>query len=233
VLEFDDRLKISIAIMANIFLIVAVDAIRGLEDIFGRGQIPTVALLIFNCLALAQIIYYGAVAASDKINDLLTLLFRETHADTSEGGNSTARAKNNRKIVRYLGNIQIPATLNFLLVGYLIYVSGGIANSPYSSVPIAMMIIGQSVYYVPPIEFGPRRKMPRLLTFFWEVVSPYAYPLLLMAFLLGSLIALQNYIPLVTKAAPAIETIFTTFLILLVSMCATFIRRRANQVVAR
>jgi hypothetical protein len=238
--RFDDRLKASLAIVSNGLLVLVVIVIAGLEELFGRQQTPTLALLAFVLLELVLIVYFGALAASDRFQDLLRLLARAARTGVGVGGGaeqgstgeerSTSRASVARRV---LTNLWVPVTLNFLMVGYLIYASGGLANSAYSQVPIAMMLIGQSVYDVPAaIELSAGCGAPRVLVFVWRVAGLYAYPLCLMAFLLACLLLLQRYAPLVSTPVPAVETGLTTLVMLLASMCVTFITRKADRVSA-
>jgi hypothetical protein len=227
-----------LAIVSNGFLVLVVASIAGIEGLFDRQQTPTLALLSFVLLELVLIVYYGAVAASDRFQDLLRLLARAARTGVSSDVERCSAAEEGPASAagfarRLLTNLWVPVTGNFLVVGYLIYVSGGIANSAYSQVPIAMMLIGQSVYDVPAaIDLSSGRRVPRVLVFVWRVAVLYAYPLCLMAFLLACLLLLQRYAPLVSTPVPGVETGLTTLVMLLASMCVTFITRKADRVSA-
>jgi hypothetical protein len=128
-------------------------------------------------------------------------------------------------------NLWVPVTFQFVLVGWLIYASGGIMNSPYSSVPIVMMMIGQSVYAAPSIEFEGDIKVRDVVLLLGRVGRAYRYPLLMVATLYLALMVLQENHPLVTHPAPAIEIVLTTLANLFFGMCVVIVTRRADRVV--
>jgi hypothetical protein len=117
----------------------------------------------------------------------------------------------------------------FWLVGWLIYATVGITTSPYSGVPLSMIIIGQSVYAIPPIQLRPSRRTPRLLVFTWGVARIYWSSLLVVVSLLGALVLLQRYLPAYRAPAPSGEILVVTLVSLVASMCVTFVTRRGDQ----
>lgn len=229
--KFDSKLKAGLAVVSNIVLLLAVNIIYALDDLLGKGQITLIPLLIFDLLSLLLIVFYGAVVTSDTIGSLVGWLVRVVSGDV--------RAKNVfatdpvEAESQLLCNLWIPVTLNFLLAGYLIYMSGGITGSPFGQVPIAMMLIGQSVYDAPRIDLTTQARLPQPVLFLCEVARLYAYPLCLMVGLLAGLLAAQTYAPLETAPAPSLEIAATGFVVLFASMCVTFVTRRADQLASR
>jgi len=231
VARFDDRLKAAMAAAANLFFLVAVSTIWAVESsAFDTHQLPGVSPLLFTIGELLIIVYFGALAASDRFGALVEMLVRAARSGISEDpSESSPEDLGAGALRRLLTNLWTPVTLNFLLAGGLIYASGGIVNSPYSQVPIAMMLIGQSVYGVPPVELSHHPRTPRVVVFAASVARLYLYPLLIMVSLELSLVVLQTTHPLVTTPAPAAELLLTTLLSLFAGMCVTFVTRRADR----
>lgn len=230
--NFDDRLKAAMAAAANVMFTSVVVLMWGLEGpLFGGHQLYGSSPLLFVIFALVMVLYYGALASADRFGRLVDMLVQAAargilaeHAETNpQRPSATGRAR------AIAANLWVPVTLNFLLAGWLIYASGGILNSPYASVPIAMMLIGQSVYGVPPIDLRGRSRLPRLVVFVLAILRLYLYPLALIVTIEVALVALQRLHPLVRSPAPSAEFVISTLLILLASMCVTFVTRRADQ----
>jgi hypothetical protein len=231
VARFDDRLKAAMAAAANVFFLLAVSTIWAVESsAFDTHQLPGVSPLLFAIGELLLIVYFGALAASDRFGALVEMLVRAARsgisADPAEGAREDLGAGALRRL---LTNLWTPVTLNFLLAGGLIYASGGVVNSPYSQVPIAMMLIGQSVYGVPPVELSHHARAPRVVVFAASVARLYVYPLFIVLSLEVSLVVLQATHPLVTAPAPAAEVLVTMLISLFAGMCVTFVTRRADQ----
>jgi hypothetical protein len=219
------------AAAANLFFLVAVCSIWAVESsAFDTHQLPGVSPLLFVIGELLLILYFGALAASDRFGALVEMLVRAARSGIAEeevgydGDELTGGT-----LRRLLTNLWTPVTLNFLLAGGLIYASGGVVNSPYSQVPIAMMLIGQSVYGVPPVELSHHPRTPRVVVFAASVARLYLYPLLIMVSLEVSLVVLQAAYPLVTTPAPTAELLLTTLISLFAGMCVTFVTRRADR----
>lgn len=188
-------------------------------------------------------------ASSDEIHKLIVLLARAIRpgpVDDDEDFDDTdfddvdfddvdfldARDFVPRRFRRVMANLWIPVTLQFWLVGWLIYASGGLKNSPYSMVLPAMLIIGQSVYPTSPIRLGADPRPRDFLVFVWRMACYYGYPQLMFGSLLVALVLLQEYHPLVTKPAPAAETIFVTQVSIFVVMCVVFVTKRLDRAAA-
>jgi hypothetical protein len=233
--ELADILKETIGMVANILLLLAVSVIWSAEDpLFGRHQISFQALAVFDGMTLMLIAYYGLLIAADKLTLLLTMLANAVRTDLVEDkDNSFDRSQGMGVIRRLTSNLWLPTTFNFFAVTWLIYASGGIASSPYFPVPLAMMAIGQSIYRAPAVTLGTGNATRRLLNFVVKMIHLYNYPLILVSSLLVLLERLQEVHPLVATPAPVPETIITTLLCMFVTMCVTFITRRADQAKAR
>jgi hypothetical protein len=231
VARFDDRLKAAMAAAANAFFLVAVTTIWAVESsAFDTHQLPGVSPFLFAIGELLVIVYFGALAASDRFGALVEMLVRAARSGISKDPLDGARRNaGGGRVGRLLTNLWTPVTLNFVLAGGLIYASGGVVNSPYSQVPIAMMLIGQSVYGVPPVELSHHPRTPRIVVFAGAVARLYLYPLLIMVSLEVSLVVLQATHPLVTTPPPTAELLVTTLISLFAGMCVTFVTRRADR----
>jgi hypothetical protein len=231
VARFTDRLKAAMAAAANLFFLLAVSTIWVVESsAFDTHQLPGVSPLVFAIGELLLIVYFGALAASDRFGALVEMLVRAARSGISKEETQADREDFTGGSLRCLvTNLWTPVTLNFLLAGGLIYASGGIVNSPYSPVPIAMVLIGQSVYRVPPVELSHHPHIPRVVVFAATVARLYRYPLFIVVLLELSLVALQAARPLVTTPAPAAELLVTILISMFAGMCVTFVTRRADQ----
>jgi hypothetical protein len=228
--KFDNYMKATLAVFANLFFLGIVLLIWGLEKIFGCHQLSGANLIIFALWALVLIQWFNLRASPDRAKALFYMLGRAARsgvteappAATEEGAADVSRLK------LIATSLWVPVTLNFGLAGWLIYASGGTTNSPYAQVPIAMMLIGQGVYDIPPIELR-SSKIPKPLTFIGGVAQLYWYPLILMTVLLTMLVGLQAKLPLVTRPAPTTETLLITLVMLFASMCINFLTRRSDR----
>jgi hypothetical protein len=231
-----DQLQATIGAWLTVVLVVIVNTLWVMAKLLvGHGQLSGVNLTIFTIGGLIIIGWLGLWAASDKVDTLFLLLAKVTRAGTAEGD---ADVLDTRDFIpgRFrciIANLWIPVTLQFLLVGWLIYASGGITNSPYGPVLVVMMAIGQSVYHAPGIELGAEAKMRDVLIFIGRVARLYVYPQLMFMSLLIALVLLQEHHPLVTRPIPPGEMIFTLQLCIFVSMCVVFITRRTDRAMAR
>jgi hypothetical protein len=237
--RFDVLLKLILGASLTFILMVVVDAFSvGEVVMIGESHLSTVNLYIFNLGAMTIVVWFGSLANLDKVGELVSLLVGNAAANTA-GCSASELCDGDPAggLEGWLGNavknVWVPVTLLFLLVGWLIYASGGIANSPYSQVPIVMMVVGQSVYDTPSVELRADAKLMNLPIFVKGVVRHYLYPIAMFALLLIGLVLLQAYHPLVTKPAPELENIFTTLLGLVVSMCVVAVTRRADQALPR
>jgi hypothetical protein len=229
--RFDDRMKAMLGSVATFILLLLVVTISTAENLlFGRSQLSVLDLAIFGFGALAIVDWLGVWGSSDRVRTLLALLGRATRTGTVVVVRDLdSRETRPGTLRRVLGGLWVPVTLQFVLVGWLIYASGGIANSPYSSVPVVMMLIGQSVYETPSIELGDDIKVRDLLMFVCRVARAYCYPLLMFVVLFGVLVLLQEHHPLVTRSAPSVEIVFTTLVNLFFGMCVVLVTRRVDR----
>lgn len=230
--RFDDRLKAAMAAAANLFFLVAVSTIWVIEtSAFDTHQLPGVSPLLFAIGELLLAVYFSALAASDRFGVLVEMLVCAARSGISKHSSDGAREDDlgAGRVRRLLTDLWTPVTLNFLLAGALIYASGGVVNSPYSQVPIAMMLIGQSVYRVPPVELSQHPRIPRVVVFAASVARLYRYPILIMISIEASLVVLQATHPLVTTPAPTAELLVTTLISFFAGMCVTFVTRRADR----
>jgi hypothetical protein len=232
--KFDDRLKALLSAVSNLLFLIAVVAIWGSEQpLIGRHQLSGSALVAFTIWELALIAYYGALAVSDDLGALprlLTNAIREGVASTKEApGPSHAAAARRPLRVVVASNLWLPVTLNFASVGWLIFASGGIANSPYNQVPVAMILIGQSLYAVPPMVLTSESRTPWPIMFVSQVMRLYWSSITVVAVLLTTLLLLQRYDPMQTRAAPPVEILLVMLASLIASMGVTFVTRRADR----
>jgi hypothetical protein len=230
-----DRLQATIGAWLTVVLVVIVNLLWVTASLLvGEAQLSAINLMIFTLGGLIIIGWLGLRAASDKVDTLVLLLARITRIGAAEGDVDALDARDviPGRFRSFAANLWIPVTLQFLLVGWLIYASGGLTNSPYGPVLVVMMAIGQSVYHAPAIELGAEAKMRDVLVFIGRVTRLYVYPQLMFVSLLVGLVLLQEHHPLVTKPTPPAEMIFTLQLCIFVSMCVVFITRRADRAMA-
>ncbi|MFZ1153891.1 MAG: hypothetical protein WAN93_03190 [Solirubrobacteraceae bacterium] len=230
-----DRLQATIGAWLTVVLVVTVDFLWVMARLLtGKGQLSAINLLVFTLGGLVIVGWLGLRAASDKVDTLMLLLARVTRIGAAEGDIDAldARVEIPGRFRSLVANLWIPVTLQFILVGWLIYASGGLTNSPYGPVLVVMMAIGQSVYHAPAIELGAEVKMRDVLIFIGRVTRLYVYPQLMFVCLLIALVLLQEHHPLVTRPTPPGEMIFTLQLCIFVSMCVVFITRRADRAMA-
>lgn len=227
-LIFDQYQKAYFGAAALFFLWLVVAAISAMEKpVFGQEQLSSTGFIVFTIGSYALIAYFLVLANPNGVNSLPKSLARATRRGMASEEIEGAEVTEDRpgRLGRVLTNPWVPVTLEFLLVGWLIYASGGIVNSPYGPVPIGMIIIGQNVYDVRPIVFDSEAGISGILLFAARVARQYWYPLALSVSLLLGLELLQELHPLVQKPAPPSELAFTTLSSLFVCMCATFVTR--------
>lgn len=225
------RLLATLGAWSTVVLLIVVDLfIATVEWLAGDSRVSRWDLLVFNMGGLLIAAWLSLLASSDKLDVMLSRLAKATQERAGGERRDIPETADQGPgfLFRILTNLWLPVTFQFLLALWLIYASGGLGGSPFVSLPITMMIIGQSVYHVPSIELsdsGPRS----LLTFVWRVLRFYAYPQLLFAFIMVVLIVLQIYEPAHTGAAPLAETMIATQLNLSIGMCVAFLARRFDQ----
>jgi hypothetical protein len=222
-------MKASLAVFSNLFFLAVICLIWSLEKVLGGNQLSGINLVVFALCALVLIAWFSLRVSPESTSALFYMLGRAALSGVTEVLPPSAEVGKSTCFKQIASSLWVPVTLNFGLAGWLIYASGGIINSPYAQVPIAMMIVGQGVYEVPPIRLRTDTKVPRLLIFVGGVARLYWYPLILMIGLLTTLVMLQGYLPLVTHPAPTAETVLITMLMLFASMCVTFVTRRTDQ----
>lgn len=224
-LIFDEYQKAYFGAAALFFLWLVVAAISAMEKpVFGQDQLSSTGFIVFTIGAYALVAYFLVLANPNGVNSLPKSLARATRRGLTPEEIDVVESRPGR-LELILTNPWVPVTLEFLLVGWLIYASGGIVNSPYGPVPIGMIIIGQNVYDVRPIVFDSEAKIRGILVFAARVAHQYWYPLFLSVALLLGLELLQELHPLVQRPAPPGELAFTTLSSLFVCMCATFVTR--------
>lgn len=231
--RFNDQVKATFGAAWTVFLLVVVDLLRPVESpVFGHAQLLWLGLVVFNAGALLLVAWFCLLGAANEFDALFALLTRVMRAGM--GGHegsvlNTGRAAPGR-LRRAVTNLWIPVTLQFILAGWLIYASGGFTKSPYNSVPIVMMLIGQSVYAIPSIGFNANIKLLDVLVVLpSRLARAYCYPLSMLVLLLVVLLLLQQHHPLQSRSAPPAEMAFTALLNLFFGMCVVFVTRRADQ----
>jgi hypothetical protein len=213
---------------SNVALLVVVDVfIAVVQWLAGDSRISGLDLLIFNMGGLLIAAWLSLLASSDKLDLMLLRLAKVTResAEAELWDSSDAAGRDSRQLLHILTNLWLPVTFQFLLAGWLVYATGNLGGSPFVSLPLTMMIIGQNVYHLPAIELSDRR--PRaLLVFVWRILGFYAYPQLLSGFIMVALVLLRIYEPTHTPPAPLAETLIATQLNLSIGMCVAYIARR-------
>lgn len=230
-----ERLQATVGAWSTVILVVVVDVLWGMAKLWtGEGQLSGINLMIFTLGGLVIIGWLGLLASADKVGVLFALLEKVTQtAGTSDDGKGVLDSAGPGRLQRAITNLWIPVTCQFWLVGWLIYASGGITSSPYIPVPVAMMIIGQSVYHVRPIQLGADAKFRDVVIFIWRVACFYGYPQLMFGSLLIALALLHEYHPLVVRPVPIAETIFIMQLSVSIGLCVAFVVRRADRSAAQ
>jgi hypothetical protein len=226
-----DLFKTSVAAASNLLFLPAVSLLWVVEQpLFNAHQLAGSYLLVFIVGELTLTVYY-LLAQSDSMTRMLDLFTQAARSGISaeDVASVGARKRPAGRLHRILTNLWTPVTLNFWLVGFLIYATGGITRSPYSQVPVSMIIIGQSVYAVPPIRLRPSSRAPRPVVFILSVARLYWSSLVVVVSLLTALVLLQRYAPIVSTSAPAGEIFLVMLVSLLASMCVTFLTRRADR----
>lgn len=227
---FDEYQKAYFGAAALFFLWLVVAGLSFAErPLFGQDQLSSSAFVFFTLVAYVLIAYFLVLANPSGIDALPRSLARATRRGTLAEHCEGPAAKPAGRLESIFTNPWVPVTFEFLLVGWLIYASGGLAGSPYGPVPIGMIIIGQNVYDVRPIAFDGDAGLRGILVFAVRVAGQYWYPLSLSVSLLLGLELLQGWHPLVVRPAPPGELAFTTLLSLFVCMCATFVTRCADR----
>jgi hypothetical protein len=186
----------------------------------------------FTIGAYVLIAYFLVLANPNGIRALQRSLARATGKPAEASREEPIGAPGRLELL--LADPWVPVTLEFLLVGWLIYASGGVIDSPYSPVPIGMVVIGQSVYDVRPIAFDAKAGLLRAIAVFAaRVAGQYWYPLSLSVSLLIGLEALQQWHPIVQRTAVPGELAFTSLFSMFVCMCTTFVTRCADRATPR
>jgi hypothetical protein len=229
--RFDDRMKATLGSVATFIWLLLVVAVSTAENlVFGRSQLSVLNLAIFGFFALVIVEWLGEWGSSYRVRILFALLGRVAPAGTAVVlPDLDSRQARPGVLRRAFGGLWAPVILQYMLAGWLIYASGGIANSPYSSVPVVMMLIGQSVYETSSIELGDDINVRSLLMFGCRAARAYRYPLLMIVALFAVIVLLQEHHPLVTRAAPPVEIVFTTLVSLFFGMCVLLVTRRADR----
>lgn len=215
--------------VSTFVLLVIVCLISMFEaTVFGQTQLASIGLQYFVAGGVFIIGWFILLSDSDRISALFALLaktIRPTPPDVPDVPEGESPSPG--RFRRIITNHWIPVTFQFLLIGWLMYASGGLV-SPYTPVIVGMMMIGQSIYPTPSI--GPVGKLTvrKLLLSFWRVGCYYGYPQLLFGSVLVTVALLQKYHPLVRTLPPFSEVIFTSQLSLFISMCVVFVTRSAD-----
>jgi hypothetical protein len=228
-----EQFQAAVGAWSTVVLVAAVNLIWGVAKLLtGKGQLSGINLMIFTLGGLTIIGWLGLLTSSYRPGALFALLARTTQTGPVEGDdgllNNGAHVGPGR-FQRAISNLWVPVTFQFWLVGWLIYASGGITSSPYVPVPVAMMIIGQSLYHVRPIGLRAEAKLRDVLAFLWRVACFYGYPQLMFGSLLIALAMLHEYLPLAASPAPIAETIVIMQLSVSIGLCVAFIVRRVDR----
>jgi hypothetical protein len=229
-----EQIRATIGAWSTVLLVFTVNLLWAIAKLLtGEGQLSGIDLGIFTIGGLVIVGWLSLRAAGDKLEVLLGLLARVTQMSAAEGECAQrSRDVSRGRLQIALSNLWIPVTCQFLLVGWLIYASGGIPDSPYLPVPVAMMIIGQSVYHVPYIELRSNPRLRDVLVFLWRVIRFYGYPQLMFVSQMIGVALLQICVPLASRPVPIAETILTTQLSVSLGLCVAFVARRVDRAAA-
>jgi len=211
---------IALLVVAGIFLAVA-------AGLAGDERVSMFDLFVFNTGGLVIVGWLGLLASSDKVDVMLKRLARAIAADRGPPTDGARRSPG--WLARALTNLWIPVTFMFLLAGWLVYATGGLVGSPFVSLPVTMMIIGQCVYEAPLIQYPLQSGVRALLILLCRVLRFYAYPQLLFAAIMVTLGMLQIDGLIRAPAAPVAETMIATQLNLSIGMCVAYIARRFDR----
>jgi hypothetical protein len=229
--KFDDGLKAMFGAAAMFVYWGIVAIFTTVEpEVFGERQLSWDRFSIFTLGALALIVYFFLLATLEHVKALFDLFTSAIRGGATEDDDPLPHARDTggRWWWRVVTNPWMPVTLSFVLAGWLTYATGGLANSPYVSVPFAMVMIGQNVYLVRPIERGGGGVIA-LARFVGHVIRLYWYPLLVLASLMLGVTMLQASRPLVTRPAPQPEVALATFVSFFLSMCVTLVTRLSDR----
>jgi hypothetical protein len=205
------------------------------ESLFlGRTQILLVDLVIFVAAGVVVVQWFLFRSATDRFGALLLLFAVVVRAPDRRGdaGVDSFRRLSPGPMGQALGNLWIPVTFQFALAHWLIYASGGVANSPYTAVPPVMMLIGQSVYPSPLVEL-PKTNARELVKFSVRFARYYAYPFCMLVSMQAAVVLLQDRHPLVTRPAPSFEIVLTTLVTVFSGYLVAHVTRRADRAGAR
>jgi hypothetical protein len=201
------------------------------ESLFlGHTQIPLADLVIFVAAGLVIVQWFLFRGSTDRFGALLLLFATVVRAPDRKGDASvgTLRGPSQGPVVQALGNLWIPVTFQFALAHWLIYASGGVANSPYTAVPPVMMLIGQSVYPSPLVEL-PKANVRELVKFSARFARYYAYPFCMLVSMQATVVLLQERHPLVTRPALSFEIVLTTLVTVFSGYLVAHVTRRADR----
>lgn len=230
-----EQLQATVGAWSTIVLVVTVNILWVVAKLLiGEGQLSGLNLMIFTLGGLAVVGWLSLLASSYRPGALFALLAWVTQTGIDDGEESRLESASTSagRFQRATTNLWVPVTFQFWLVGWLIYASGGITSSPYLPVPVAMMIIGQSVYHVRPIQLDTGARLRDVLIFLWRVACFYGYPQLMFGSLLIALAMLHEYHPLAISPAPIAETIFIMQLSVSIGLYVAFIVRRVDRAAA-
>jgi hypothetical protein len=230
----NDQFKRIVAAVSNLVFLFAVVGLWLLEPLlFQRHQLSGDALLVFIVGSLSLVVYYSLHdrlhVAREAVTASMGLLPEAARTGVADAPSDGERRDARDWRTRVTSTLWTPVIFNFWLVGWLIYASGGITNSPHSGVPVAMVLVGQSVYDVPQPTFTAGSRLPRLPRFCLAVARLYWLSLLVVVTLLGCLVVAQVAHPLTTRTAPTAEVMAVMLISLFASMCVTLVTRRADQ----
>jgi hypothetical protein len=228
---FNHGMKSMFGAVSTFVLLVIVCVISIFElPVFGQTQLAFVGLEYFLVGGIFIIGWFILLSDADRICGLFALLAKTIRPASAGVQLDLFKIENVSpgRFRRIITNHWIPVTFQFWLVGWLMYASGGLA-SPYMSVILGMMIIGQSIYPPPSIGSGGRLTPRQIFLSFWRVVCYYGYPQLLFGSLLIAVALLQQYYPLVTTLPPFAETIFIGQVTLSISFYVVFVTRSSDR----
>lgn len=210
----DDAPRLMLGASLTVAWAVVVDLISADEVLTVNGScLSANSLYLFNIGALAIVVWMGWLASRDSLGRMLTT-FVGDQADTASV--LATRQSVPGRVGRLLVDPWLPVTGQFVLAGWLIYSSGGLAHSPYAQVPLVMMAIGQSLYATPFIRLSRNARLWNVPVFLRDVLKHYFYPISLFMMVMGALFVLRTPPPV--RAAPNWEMMLTTLLGLVVSM---------------
>jgi hypothetical protein len=90
-------------------------------------------------------------------------------------------------------------TINAMAIGYLVWQTGGPSKSPYTAIPVSLLVVAQQLKKMKPVHSTSRASVPRLV---WNAFWEFRLYVIIASTFYGSLIYLQATYPQEVTDAP-------------------------------